>query len=366
MWSALRTDDQLELQRRLFFLTNCVALPTIYVILYSQAAGFERIRVRRELSNGMYRPSAYALVTASIHLPTCYGFALVACIITYAWGDLHAWGAIGFSLLPLGMVVFFFLNLAHVCGWVFGELNGPLVFVAVFSVAFRARHRHARSLSPMLQCAALRVTSTRHASSPHALTYMLCLVPPHRAVSNGFFISEGQISWPWKLLTYINPLYWGEGAYVYHTFLDAPDQPGAELCDRGPDCTDGFRCEGTQTTSVCYGVNGSQILASLHKQARIHSARNEHVQYAGIMSAHRTLTDPTSQHLCGVLARSATWSAAWSATWSAMHAFATSSTAAIWNLLLPVPLRQLCDDAGWHALWCDWLRSMMLSLRRIT
>lgn len=137
-YNALRSDDQVEAQRRLFYLTNSLALPTVYMMLFCNSAGFERVRVRRELNNGMYSPSAYLLVTTSIQLPISYCVASVGVLITFVWGDLHAWGSFGFSMLAMGATLFWYLNLAQICGWVFGHLIGTLIFMGIWIVTFRA------------------------------------------------------------------------------------------------------------------------------------------------------------------------------------------------------------------------------------
>ena len=94
------------------------------------------------------------------------------------------------------------------------------------------------------------------------------LALPLIAATSGFYVDLEVVAYPLRILCYINPLHYTIGAINYHLIRDAPDAPGATLCDPHVlTCPSGFRCDSDNATfkrTACYGVTGEQVLASLH------------------------------------------------------------------------------------------------------
>ena len=223
MFDSLRTDDQVEIVRRYVFLLCGVSAPSIYVIIICTTSAIERVRVMREVGNGMYSPMAFLLVTSSIQIPLTYFISASVVAFLYAWGDFY-WGSIGWSCLIFGASIWSSSCFAQLAGWQLGVKLGPLAYILFFAGGFAA---------------------------------------------NGWFAPTETILWPWRAIAYISPTRYAVGGLAYHLFRDAPNQPGARQCTPSADgsvCPRGFTCTDASTESECLGATGEQILDSLSAQ----------------------------------------------------------------------------------------------------
>ena len=136
-WDATRSDDQLSALHKVVFAFCAISFPIGYVSLISIASGFERFRVEREITNGMYSPVSYILVTSTIALLQSYIVGMVSAIMGYVWGNFY-WPSVGYAIIINSVSVFWFASFAQLTGWLFGPFSGPLIFAAVFSVTIGA------------------------------------------------------------------------------------------------------------------------------------------------------------------------------------------------------------------------------------
>ena len=115
-----------------------MSLPALYYSLFCIVSGIERVRVRREMGNGMYTPLMYLVVTTSILLPLSLCYGAVSALFIYSWGVIP-WASYGYTLLANGLATFWFASIAQLTGWLFGMIAGPMVYVLFWSLSFGAR-----------------------------------------------------------------------------------------------------------------------------------------------------------------------------------------------------------------------------------
>ena len=145
-WSELRTDDQNTPANRLMYAMMTITASMLYNIFYTISASVERVRVKREIDNGMYSPLPYVFVTSLIALFNAIVTIVVVMLLAYVWGDLHSWGSLGYSIVVVSLAQFFFMGVAQLLGWFYGILGGSNLFSIIFTVAMSTRASQASKL----------------------------------------------------------------------------------------------------------------------------------------------------------------------------------------------------------------------------
>ena len=141
-WNALRTNDQNMPGFRLQFFFNMTAATMLYNIFSTISAGVERMRVEREINNGMYSATLYMLVDALIAIPVTFFTGTWGILLAYVWGDFHAWSSLPSAIFLASVSQYYFAAAAKVSGWMFGDVTGASVFIGIYSIAFSTL-RHA-------------------------------------------------------------------------------------------------------------------------------------------------------------------------------------------------------------------------------
>ena len=92
----------------------------------------------------------------------------------------------------------------------------------------------------------------------------------------GVLIVADRVIWPFRLLTYVSPLRWAFGQFIWAAFISTPDYDGTAVCDIATgnategalqgqivNCPSGFYCPDDLVGVVCWGKTGKQIIASM-------------------------------------------------------------------------------------------------------
>ena len=169
-WPTLRYHDQRDPRNRLSFVVMGTAMPMLYTMLYTISVSVERVRVKREVSNGMYDGGLYVVVTTLIALPMSYLISALAVLLVFVWGDLY-WGGIPYALLLNGAAQFWMMCVAQTCGWLFGTVTGPAVFGSFWAISFCSCPRPSNRVA--LCC--IRVASWHRTASPCAASAWHCV-----------------------------------------------------------------------------------------------------------------------------------------------------------------------------------------------
>ena len=288
-WNEVRTDNQDTPENRTTMFMVTTQIPLMFNIFYCIGAGVERVRVQREINNGMYSPGLYVFVTSLIALPATIVTGCSATLLSYVWGDYHSWASFGYSCILMSATVYWMAAVGMLLGWLFGYSTGPSIFTAVWLAAFSTlRHSPIRLSGTPRLALRLAVSKTICSARWHACMATLAklhacpgsklaLSPTFRppdiartcccATSDGagFFIDIEDVWWPLRTVSYVTPIYFSLSGSLHNLLGDADDIHGAVTCDSDqPGCSRGFKCSGGVSLHDCVGVTGEQVLQSLH------------------------------------------------------------------------------------------------------
>ena len=171
-FNGLRDATQNSILRRVSYIVMTTASPTLMLALTCIATSVERVRVKREIGNGMYNPLMYILVTSAIQIPISHFLSTLSSGAAWLWAHPELeWSAYPFSVLAVGAMTVWFLSLGQLCGWLFGAIVGPAVFCLFWAFGFGA----------WLHLRAWCLTHEHGLTHEHALTYEHGLTHEHDA-----------------------------------------------------------------------------------------------------------------------------------------------------------------------------------------
>lgn len=135
-FDSLRSGDQVEVVRKFAYLQNTLTFPPLYVALYCIVLGYERMRVRPELLNGMYQPSTYTVMTLVFHLPLAFFIGGLTVFWMHVWGNLPWGGSTMYAWLVAAVLIWYCINAAAVIGWVLGGIDGQYLYMLGLTISY--------------------------------------------------------------------------------------------------------------------------------------------------------------------------------------------------------------------------------------
>ena len=95
--------------------------------------------------------------------------------------------------------------------------------------------------------------------------------------------------WPFRVLIYLNPFYWGVPSFNREQVLGSDYFTGTKDCNlTDPSCPRGFTCPGSPA-ALCYGRNGEEVLLGLHTQYPLFSVDDEFAQNFAVILVYAIL-----------------------------------------------------------------------------
>lgn len=229
---SLRSDNQAEPMTKIAWGALVGFLPLGIISLYTMILGTERIRVRREIVNGMYNPNAYAIVQLIVHIMLSFTIGSFPNLVSYAWAD-GEWRAIWRSWLTLSAICFFFIQLGLILGWLLGPEEGGNWWLLVWGLGF---------------------------------------------VTSGFVIAGDEQPWPIRILYHLSPFNYAFRNFAY-AILYGQEWAGTQKCNFDEAtgfCPDGFFCPNTTFGEPCLGHTQEQVRLSLPMRYDLAPAHHPH------------------------------------------------------------------------------------------
>ena len=134
-WDALRTHDQRMVPHVYYFVLFSMSLPGLYTMLYAYYIGLERMRVRRELFNGMYHPSAYVLTSTVTQLCSAFLIPIMSLVFLFLLTDFE-WSAFPEVYAISAVSLTTFIAMASLVGWGLGSLVGACTNICLWGIAY--------------------------------------------------------------------------------------------------------------------------------------------------------------------------------------------------------------------------------------
>jgi len=244
-WNVNRNLDQQSAFLRTLLGMNNYGQPTVYAALVCLLTAVEKPRINRELFNAMYNPFSYIAAVGVMNLFMMFMLGAYSCLLAYAWGSYN-WVGYPTAWAVAGITQYFWNNLAQLLGWRYGIVMGPALMAGMWGLFF--------------------------------------------ATSGVFFALDDTI-WPFRLIVYINPFYWGFSTYIREQTLGSKNFSGAVACDvaRDSECLpQGIKCDDV-SAAFCLGRNGQEVLESLHEQFKPINNDNEVAQDLSIIAVFAVL-----------------------------------------------------------------------------
>jgi hypothetical protein len=211
IYIAQRERDQDQVLNKVWLMVWFIGVPTNMGVVAVWAYNAEFKSVRREVKNGMVSPSAYLLATSLIQFPVMFLFGIFGLgIPAYAIGNFEG-ERFGQQLIIFAATMYCYEAFAQVFSVLSANpLLGMMGYVNIWFTGF---------------------------------------------LFGGFLIPRDDIVWPFRALSYADPMYYAVRAFVYNEFIDTT----WEACSPDP-------------RHVCYGdpsINGTQsgedVLDGLHE-----------------------------------------------------------------------------------------------------
>jgi len=213
---------QTQVEARVYLCCWLFCVPAMMGLIAVFALNQELVAVRREIKDGMYTVSSYALATSAIQIPMIFIMALT--LLVPAVYPIAKWEGSKFGVVWLasGSTMLAFEYLAQLLSLFRNPLLGMLLF-------------------------------------------MSCWFPLFLFV--GVLFDEDDVIWPFRAISYVTPIKYGFLSAVWAAFYDTPDYDGAEPCPAtlpASACSPGgFYCPDDTSGNSCFGITGPQILDSL-------------------------------------------------------------------------------------------------------
>lgn len=238
-----RNLNQSQTLSHMWMLVWCIAVPSNCGVIAVYVFNTEFFTIKKEVKNGMVNTASYLFANSLLQIPVMFLFGISAISVS-EYGIVNYNGAhYGQFLLIYALTMYAFESLAQ-----------------MLAVAFK------NPLLGMMQYVNLWFAS-----------FLFC----------GLFLRIADITWPFRILSYILPFQYTLRTMVYQEYIDST-WTGAVDCDPSTDAScypGGYTCPGLSSSDICYGHTGTQVLDSMHQQFYMITATNHFSEDVGNLIA---------------------------------------------------------------------------------